>query len=134
MESKPANEELKERLISEAISKHEIAGNDVYLKDIPTILRVGHHSGILECSKDFLLLPQKAQELMVFSTVNLAEYTLDTDMKYFGSDKKAFVQMMEKYPEETPTTLLALFTASLGDKATTRRNLRRIEKLVNFGA
>lgn len=99
-ENKSKTKTLKQMLIS-----FKVLGYKVYVSDIPTILRIGNTTGILECSERFVLLDKKIQEFFVVQMLDVYKNKaktkgsrVDYNKTYMNADKKALMYVTEKYP------------------------------------
>lgn len=103
------NEQLKDKLESEAEYKISVLGVDVFIKDIETLLRCGHHTGIIEANRSFYKLEIKIQELLVKQITELLKYEISDSERYFKSDESAIKFMVDKYPTTSNSFWISQF-------------------------
>lgn len=80
-----------------------------YLK---TIARIGHLSRTIQARKEFLSLPEEHKYFIVSMLINVVDMQLENlpeTTVFLLSDKKAFEQTVEKYPNLNKKGILSMF-------------------------
>lgn len=103
-------QKFKQQLVERMLGDFRVLGHKIYVSDIPTIFRVSHSTGILECNDRFVILDKKIQEFFVVQMLDIfknqkkargsqAEY----NKMYMNADKKALMYVTKQYPSVPKT-------------------------------
>lgn len=125
---------LKQSLIERMFGDFRVLGRKIYVSDIPTIFRIGHLTGILECSERFTLLDKKIQEFFVVQMLDIYENQKNLKSNYnkvyLDADKKALSYVLKKYPK-TPKIFWIFALKNILSENMIQMNILRIENAIS---